>query len=91
MTATVMMRIREDTHGALRELAQEENTTLQEVLAKAIDLYRRTGFCEQMNAAYAALRADPEAWQQELEDRAAWDVTLLDGIEPETFESHVAN
>lgn len=91
ITATVMMRMREDIHGALRELAQEENTTLQEVLAKAIDLYRRTRFFEQMNAAYAALRADPEAWQQELEERAAWDVTLMDGIEPERFEGDVTS
>jgi hypothetical protein len=34
-----------------------------------------------MNAAYAALRADPVAWQQELAERAAWDVTLMDVFE----------
>jgi hypothetical protein len=31
--------------------------------------------------AYAALRADPEAWAAELAERALWDATLLDGLD----------
>ncbi len=33
------------------------------------------------NQAYAALRNNSEAWQAELEEREAWDITLADGLE----------
>ncbi len=33
------------------------------------------------NAAYATLRADPEAWQEVVAERSAWDGTLGDGLE----------
>jgi hypothetical protein len=50
-------------------------------LAKAVEAYRRQRFWEQTNAAYAALRADPEAWQKELQERRDWEATLVDGLE----------
>ena len=43
---------------------------------------RRKRFFEELDAGYAALRADPEAWAaEELEVRALWDNTLADGLE----------
>ncbi len=39
------------------------------------------------NRAYAALKADPKAWKQERGERALWDSTLADGLEPETRDS----
>jgi hypothetical protein len=87
MATTVMMRIREDTHKLLREVAEEEGATRQDVLARAVDAYWRARFFEQMNAAYTALRNDPEAWEEELAERRAWDGTLMDGIESESAES----
>ena len=54
---------------------------MAEVLAKAIEAYRRHVFMEQFNAAYAALRADSKAWQQGQDEQAMWDVTLSDGLE----------
>ena len=43
--------------------------------------------CEQFlrdyERAYAALRADPEAWADVEKERGEWDDTLLDGLEPE--------
>ena len=38
---------------------------------------------EQGNAAYAALRADPNEWAEEMEERQAWEATLSDGIDGE--------
>lgn len=32
---------------------------------------------------FAALRADPVAWAEELAEREAWDMTLSDGISDE--------
>lgn len=36
-----------------------------------------------LNRAFAALRANPEAWGTEQNERHAWDITLADGLEPE--------
>ena len=49
--------------------------------ARAVEAYRRQRILDLSNAAYAALRADPRAWQDLLDERAAWDVTLADGLE----------
>lgn len=35
------------------------------------------------NRAYAALKADPAAWKEERRERARWEGTLADGLEPE--------
>ena len=56
---------------------------MTEVLDKALDAYRRKVFFEQMNAGYAALRADPEAWAEFEAERKAWDATLMDGLDPD--------
>lgn len=39
------------------------------------------------NRAYAALRADPEAWKEERRERALWEGTLADGLEPDSKDS----
>jgi hypothetical protein len=75
------IRVSEKTRNMLRDLALEVGAPMHEVVEKAVELYRRQRLLEQANEAYAALRADPEAWQQELAERAAWDATLADGLE----------
>lgn len=81
--ATTMMRVRGDIHALLQQLAEEEGVSMQELLCRALEDYRRNLLFDRADAAYAALRADPDAWNQELEERAVWDVTLMDGIDPE--------
>lgn len=56
---------------------------MKDSVARAIEHYRRQKFLERINADYAALRADPEAWREEQEERDAWDSTLMDGLEPD--------
>ena len=80
-TTGSMVRTRPETHTALQQLAAQENTSMQEILSRAVELYRRHRMLAEANAAYAALRDDPAAWQEELAERAAWDVTLMDGLE----------
>jgi len=53
------------------------------VLDKALDAYHRKVFFEQLNAGYAKLRADPEAWAEHLAKRKLWDATLMDGLDPD--------
>ena len=75
--------IGEDELAELLELAERTGESMQAVLAKAIEDYRRKTFLESANTAFAALRSDPQAWQHEQEERAAWEVTVGDGQEPE--------
>lgn len=56
---------------------------MQAVLDAAIEHYQRDKFLDDVNAAFANLRSDPKAWKEEQSERALWDKTLNDGIEPE--------
>jgi hypothetical protein len=39
------------------------------------------GILMEGNHAYARLRANPEAWAEELKERKAWEGTLADGLQ----------
>ncbi len=71
------------TQEVLRELARRRGTSIKAVLEEAVEHYRRQVFLEEANRAFAALRADPDAWQAEQEERVAWEQTLSDGSEEE--------
>jgi hypothetical protein len=75
--------ISEASYRLLKELAEQSGQTLPEVLDKALDAYRRKLFFDQLNAGYAELRADPEAWAEHLAERKLWDATLMDGLDPD--------
>ncbi len=81
--STPTVRISEASHRLLKELAEQTGQTMLEVLAQALDAYRRKVFFEQLNAGYAELRADPEAWAEHLAERRLWDATLMDGLDPD--------
>ena len=73
------VRIDEVSRQTLRELSERRGESMQEILARAIEEYRRRHFLEGANTAFAALRKQPKAWKQEREERKAWDRTLRDG------------
>jgi len=77
MASTV--RISEPSHQALRDLAEREQVSLQTVLERAIENYRRNRFLDALNATYEALRSDPEKWTAELNERNEWSGTAIDG------------
>lgn len=54
---------------------------MQSVLEQALEQYRRQQFMERANVAYAALRADADAWDDLERERLDWDQTLADGLE----------
>ena len=76
---SMTVRIDEVSRQTLRELAERRGESMQEVLATAIEEYRRRHFLETANSAFAALRKQPRAWKQEKQERKAWDRTLRDG------------
>src|SRR5262249_17523502 len=71
----------EKTQRILRTLADQTGQTETEILDKAVDAYYRKVFFEQLNDHYAALRANPEAWAEELAERKLCDATLMDGLD----------
>ncbi len=79
--ANATVPISEAAREKLQELAPQTGESMESILDKAIDEYRRRRFLEDANAAFAALRADPDAWREELEGRRPWEATLTDGLE----------
>jgi hypothetical protein len=80
---TPNVRISARAHELLRQLAEEEQQSMQAILYSAIERYRRERFLRGANADFAALKHDARAWKQELRDRELWDRTVADGISKE--------
>jgi adenine C2-methylase RlmN of 23S rRNA A2503 and tRNA A37 len=58
---------------------------MQDVLAHALEQYRRQLMIAQANAAYAALREDADAWQEVQREREIFEYALSDGIEDDPY------
>jgi hypothetical protein len=80
---TSIVRISPGALDLLRRLAEEEQQSMQAVLDKALERYRRETFLRAANADFAALKNDPKAWKKELRERELWDQTLADGLAKE--------
>lgn len=68
------------TFAALAELAETTGEPVETVLDHAVEDYRRRDLFDGLNADFAALRDDPEAWEEEQRERKVWDFTLADGL-----------
>ena len=79
--AGATVKIDAETYAKLKEAAAETGKPMIEVLAKAVEAYRRRAFLEGVNADFAALRENRRAWAEEQSERAAWDATLADDLE----------
>lgn len=75
------VRIAESSKSALEEIADRIGATQIEVLAEAIEEYRRKVILDAVNKSFASLRENEKVrkeYEEELED---WDGTLADGLE----------
>lgn len=75
------VRISPWTHQILRSLASHTGESMQEVMEKAVEHYRRKAFLEGLNNDFRTLRGDSDAWQDEEEERALWDNASQDGLD----------
>jgi hypothetical protein len=78
------VRVSTETRDVVLALARANGLAVHEIIARAVELYRRQQLLAEVNAAYEALRSDPIAWLQVGVDRSEWDVTLQDGLEQVT-------
>jgi hypothetical protein len=86
--------ISEASHRILKELAEQTGHSMMDVLGEALEAYRRKVFIDAVNAGYAEMRADPQAWAEHLAERKEWDATLMDGLESDerwTDDGHCLN
>ena len=79
--AGTTVKINPQTYAALKETVAETGEPMIDVLAKAVEAYRRRSFLEGLNADFGKLRKDPQAWSDEQAEREQWDVTLADDLE----------
>jgi hypothetical protein len=82
-TASANVRISLRGHQLLRQLAKEEQQSMQAILDRALERYRRESFLLAANADFEALKSNPRAWKEELRERELWEQTLADGLEKE--------
>lgn len=79
--STTTIRVSTKTRETLNALARTAGLSMQQVLEQALEVYRRQQLLEATNAAYEALREDPESWHEFEQERHDWDATLADGLE----------
>ncbi len=59
----------------------EMGGTIRDGIEEAIEILKRQRMLEQHNAAYAALKADPQRWKDELDEREGWERAIADCLE----------
>jgi predicted transcriptional regulator len=75
------VRMSKATHRKLKTLAAQTKQPMIDVLDKAVEAYQRQLFFEKVNAGYAALRRDRQAWSEHTAERKSWEKTLVDGLD----------
>jgi hypothetical protein len=78
MPATI--RISSTAHRSLAKMAEQTNTSLQEMLDRAVENERRRLLLERTNLAYSKLRQNKKAWEGWRAELRQLDATLSDGI-----------
>ena len=78
MPATI--RISSTAHRSLAKMAEQTNTSLQEMLDRAVENERRRLLLERTNRAYAKLRQNKKTWEAWRAELRQLDATLSDGI-----------
>lgn len=72
------VRINAESREVLKKIAGKEHASMQSIIQRAIEAYRRERFLAESNAAFAALKMDKKAWKEEIRERKEWDTTNTD-------------
>ena len=79
--ASTSVRISEPARKVLQSMAKQEGQSMQSILEKAVEHYRREQVLLQTNKAFSQLKQKKNEWHQELKERATWETTLADGMD----------
>ena len=80
-SGTTTIRVSREINNEVKSLAQQENENIQNIISNAVKEYKKKRFFENLNSAYMRLKATPDAWKEELEERDDWDSLIADGLE----------
>jgi hypothetical protein len=80
MAATTTVRVTPETRDRLARLSVARGTSTPDLIAELAKRAEEDALLEEVNEHYAALRRDPEAWQEFVSEREAWEATLLDRL-----------
>ena len=83
--ASLTMRVDRATRLLVDEIAHRLGTSMQEVVAQAVEAYRRQLIVEEANSAYARVRADAAAQRALAEERSLFEQALGDGIDNDPY------
>ncbi len=70
--------------SSLDELVAITGLSKQLVLEKAVEAFLREQFLRKTNEEFAAIKAKPELWELEVQERTDWDSTLSDGLDDDS-------
>jgi hypothetical protein len=76
-------RILDTDHALLQELSAQTGKQQQEIIHEALAAFHRERMLDDINAAFALLKRDEDAWREEQAERTAWDGTIADGVTSE--------
>lgn len=79
--ASPIVRIDKTSFELLREMSKMTGQSMQAILSKAVENYRRKIFFKKLNDSYLALKMDSRKWKEESKDLEAWDNSLKDGLD----------
>ncbi len=74
------VRITRNTWKSLRETARQTGMSMQEIMEKSVEEYRRKRLLEETNNAFLVLKEKPEHWKEEQEERRLWNKTIGDNL-----------
>jgi predicted transcriptional regulator len=83
---THTIRASDKAKKTLKDLADARGVSMTQVLDEVLEAQRRREILERANREFAALRADPVAWAEELEERRLWEATLMDDLRNDPWE-----
>ncbi len=81
MPATATVRVYPQTRDALRRLAEAHATTIPDVLREVVQRAEDDELLSGMEADFARLATDAAVQADYQGEMAAWDQTLLDGLD----------
>lgn len=87
MSRTTTIRVTYKTYEGLKLIAEQEHSSMQNVLDKMLKEHETKKFFENLEQSVRELKDNQKEWTEELNERNEWDGTLLDGLEDETDET----
>jgi hypothetical protein len=86
MAATALIRVSVQTRDKLAKFAEEDQTSIGEVVEAAANKIERERFWKNYREGFETLKADPEAWAEYQEELKLWDGQPLGGLEDYPYE-----